>query len=923
MHARAWAGALLLLAQINSSPLTNPLREDGDVSQVIPAYLMTSSSKKAYYNETPAHHLEATAVKKKKHVITGRHESCSNIEFDVKWSTTVSSSVYSSPLMFMSSEGKKHVLVSTFYQTLEMLEATGFKPWGWPTTFEGSTFQGSPVLYDVDGDGIDDLGVVDKNANVFFVRTGEFGQYLEDYHMQVPSLRVKKDWHTGLDAEFSDYNAMTSMFDRKQRGYRTGSDRSAAAAQAQAAAAAADHEGGTSSSSSAAKPPKVVTPDDLSFSRPPPKATKGGGGGSSANTNSRFVPRRAGGGPGDPPPHGRRLLAEEDQENSNKAGEGEGAGLGDFSGDLNEAPPPSAQTDDFSPTSRFADSYYGRISGGGSNHRPFRSYDDGYPYDSMLGFMNESAFVNIDPHVLGSPVVVDVNNDGRLELIMAVSYYFDRADHAAMKERGAEIDFDPSNYVAGGVVCWDLASQEWSWTVHLDLTTDKSKFKALIYASPTVADLDGDGRYEVLIGTSLGLLYVLDGETGFARRHFPMQFHEIQAQIAVADLRGGLHLEIIVADLGGNLVLVDIDGEILWDAKLSGRLPYTPSVGDIDGDGQLDVLVVAVLPDDSSHLWAVDGATGVTLLGFPIKPPRGGIFSASALLVDLSVYGGGGGGGGNGGGGGGGGGSGGGGAGLTVQATRSRGLHILIPSFDGFVYVIDGLRKCYDRLDVGDRLVSTPLLEDLNGDGLLDLVLGSVNGQVMSIGTSMPSHPINVWGSFPRARANGFVTGQTGIAITKDIGLQPRKDTTADHQNYTIAFEIWDHRRDPDAAAAAAAAAGAGGNGNGHDHQHHHQYEPALGVLGLERKYQVTISANSNQAAPLFRADYTKPGVYTVNIPIQPPEHVALYVAMINDHGQKFEDTFVLRADTTFHGSVKYLSLSLLIGLTGLLMLLV
>jgi len=93
--------------------------------------------------------------------------------------------------------------------------------------------------------------------------------------------------------------------------------------------------------------------------------------------------------------------------------------------------------------------------------------------------------------------------------------------------------------------------------------------------------------------------------------------------------------------------------------------------------------------------------------------------------------------------------------------------------------------------------------------------------------------------------------------------------------------------------------------------------------LGLERKYQVTIAANSNQAAPLFRAEYTKPGVYTVNIPIQPPEHVALYVAMINDHGQKFEDTFVLRADTTFHGSVKYLSLSLLVGLTGILMLLV
>jgi len=45
----------------------------------------------------------------------------------------------------------------------------------------------------------------------------------------------------------------------------------------------------------------------------------------------------------------------------------------------------------------------------------------------------------------------------------------------------------------------------------------------MIKSSPTVVDLDGDGRSEVIIGTDLGLLYVLDGETGFVRRYFPMQ----------------------------------------------------------------------------------------------------------------------------------------------------------------------------------------------------------------------------------------------------------------------------------------------------------------------------------------------------------------------------------------------------------------
>jgi hypothetical protein len=76
---------------------------------------------------------------------------------------------------------------------------------------------------------------------------------------------------------------------------------------------------------------------------------------------------------------------------------------------------------------------------------------------------------------------------------------------------GKDIDFDPSMYIAGGVACWNIQTEMWSWLVHLDLTTDKTKFKALIHGSPTVADLDGDGRAEVIVGTSLGLLYVLDG----------------------------------------------------------------------------------------------------------------------------------------------------------------------------------------------------------------------------------------------------------------------------------------------------------------------------------------------------------------------------------------------------------------------------
>ena len=422
-----------------------------------------------------------------------------------------------------------------------------------------------------------------------------------------------------------------------------------------------------------------------------------------------------------------------------------------------------------------------RMYGGG-----YRSFDDGYRYYMGGGGMyNESNFVYIDPHVLGSPTLVDVNGDGHMEVIVAVSYYFD-----AVQYQGKELDFDPSDYIAGGIACWDLQANEWSWMVHLDLTTDKTKFKALIHGTPTVADLDGNGRYEVLIGTSLGLLYLLDGETGFVRRYFPMQFNQIEAQIAVADVRGGSDLEIIVADMAGNLVLVDIEGEILWDTKLSGSLPHTPTVGDVNGDGRLDIVVVAT-SDSGCHLWAVNGATGVALDGYPISLPKGGSASSPVILVDLHDY-----------------------SSLLkknpsifadpalpvwLQNTNghqpapspsldinldklnkgdkskantekfnrkhNKGLHLLVPSFDGHIYVIDGNKGCAERVDIGEHIYSVPLVDDVTGNGFLDVVVGTMNGQVMLLETSVPAHSLNTWTSFPKHRLNGFTHGQMGISI--------------------------------------------------------------------------------------------------------------------------------------------------------------
>jgi hypothetical protein len=42
-----------------------------------------------------------------------------------------------------------------------------------------------------------------------------------------------------------------------------------------------------------------------------------------------------------------------------------------------------------------------------------------------------------------------------------------------------------------------------------------------------------------------------------------------------------------------------------------------------------------------------------------------------------------------------------------------------VPSFEGHIYVIDGLKKCAERIDIGEHIYSTPLMDDVTGNGFI------------------------------------------------------------------------------------------------------------------------------------------------------------------------------------------------------------
>ncbi|CAI7910425.1 unnamed protein product, partial [Closterium sp. NIES-54] len=106
--------------------------------------------------------------------------------------------------------------------------------------------------------------------------------------------------------------------------------------------------------------------------------------------------------------------------------------------------------------------------------------------------------------------------------------------------------------------------------------------------------------------------------------------------------------------------------------------------------------------------------------GFPFRTH--GRIMAPILLVDLHKHAG----------------------GKGQHAGASAGLHLVVVSFDGFLYAVDGRTGCADTFDIGETSYSMVLAENVDGGDDLDLVVSTMNGAVYCFQTSVQYHPLKV-----------------------------------------------------------------------------------------------------------------------------------------------------------------------------------
>jgi outer membrane protein assembly factor BamB len=228
-----------------------------------------------------------------------------------------------------------------------------------------------------------------------------------------------------------------------------------------------------------------------------------------------------------------------------------------------------------------------------------------------------------------------------------------------------------------------------------------------VKSPPTVADINGDGEFEVVFGSNDGHLYVLD-RFGTELWNYPINGPIIN-QPTIGDVDADGEMEVV---FGGFFhytgdpylyVLNGNSGTLLWDFESGNPIDIhkgfqaSPLLYDITGDGALDVLIGSM----DYYFYAFDGPTGSIIWKSNIF---GHFVRASSPLVDID---------------------------------KNGEMDIVVVDNHAEVRLYDAKSGTLKwSQDIGHGVEATPVLADVDGDDFQEIILftigeGSISGDAV------------------------------------------------------------------------------------------------------------------------------------------------------------------------------------------------
>ena len=159
-----------------------------------------------------------------------------------------------------------------------------------------------------------------------------------------------------------------------------------------------------------------------------------------------------------------------------------------------------------------------------------------------------------------------------------------------------------------------------TFPIEINVTIEQAGFpylnSAIIESSPAIIDIDDDGYMEQFFGDYDGLIHGIDSD-GNPLPGFPIQLDDpdqIWGSIAADDLDNDGVIELIVSSKNKHVYVFDSTGEIEMDFTAEHYLMATPALGDIDGDGENEIIVSGFA--SSGDIYAIN-YDGTLVNGFP------------------------------------------------------------------------------------------------------------------------------------------------------------------------------------------------------------------------------------------------------------------------------------------------------------------
>lgn len=361
--------------------------------------------------------------------------------------------------------------------------------------------------------------------------------------------------------------------------------------------------------------------------------------------------------------------------------------------------------------------------------------------------------IEVDAHILATPVVADVDGNGDLDVILHVSYFFSE-DVIERRPERFPAGVDPHEYVATAVVCLNLVTGETRWARLLHAATKSSPNAAYALSSPLVVNADEDRSTEVFVSTSLGFVFAFKAD-GSSVDGWPVSLGPLSASPTAEDVTGDGTLDVCVGDTEGKVRCYNASGAITWERDVVGGIADRLTFGDVDGDGTVEV----VFGTTAGLIYALHGTNGSVLPSFPIV--TGGAIVAPVLLLNLN--------------------------GMQF----SNGLDLVVPSHNGRVYLVRGESGCVETIDIDEKSSSMVLADDVLGNGQMDLVVTTINGGVYVFETTTPYTAMNAWPSKTKG-VNGFSASGNYVGIA--ISPQFRRFRNVQGDTFQVEFTIYDYR---------------------------------------------------------------------------------------------------------------------------------